>query len=270
MPDLQSVSSSESEFELVTCKSCSDNTQHEYDMCTESEVDSTELNLVLDNPIRNSPLQFYEYVDPETRSDYCVPWMYNFLNHENFGHSDDLAPNAIGDMLTQRARYLLDICAPYPSDAEDIQERSGLGRFMVYAISETQFLIEDSENWGCTTDNEVPEWTFVSKDQLEYPTFSLPKWYALECAKLSGIDSLDEAVIGCYDVPMGNTYLEGAEWCLDRGKNYPGDPEGQDNLGRFNVSKLDNDIYLVLDSARGFTVELPAKLLQNDTYYGDN
>ncbi|KAG7097893.1 hypothetical protein E1B28_005206 [Marasmius oreades] len=229
---------------------------------SESDPESTASSLVIGR--RAYSCVDYEYVPPETRREYCPEYLHNELNNDYYGFETDDAPNMFGDPLATRARYWLDLIAPYPGDVPGDHETEFLGRFTVYQISDELYCIEDSRYDGLTFPHcETPQWLYLEVSKLEDPEFRIGEWYARERSIMFDIP-LDLDRYGNMG-QMENAIADAIEKALAMGGPYPGDTpyaESLDPSSRFYVTKAGPEKYSIWDWCYDTRYGLDAKLLK--------
>ncbi|KAF8831165.1 hypothetical protein HHX47_DHR1000004 [Lentinula edodes] len=257
MPSLQAASDSDVELE-------GDITTGPYTW------DNSDLDNVYCNECRIGPdyvsIDHLEYIPPKEKFSSRLTWMYHEMNHPNYGYASHPLPSCIDNILAQRAMYILDEAAPYPTD---LHREKSLGRFYVYPISEEQYCISDSEYFAIDhPDYESFEWVFVPRSLLEDPKFSLPQFYAIERAKMlkTHIQPQKLHIFALYR--MQDAYAEGIEKWLSRIRDLPGNVPADmlNDAPRFAARRYDLDSYQIYDMYREFQVLLPLKNLRNPLF----
>ncbi|KAJ3963622.1 hypothetical protein EV361DRAFT_985947, partial [Lentinula raphanica] len=256
MPSLQALSESEeSEYEINN------------DLPT---WDDEDLNELYQDECRLGPdytsVDHLEQMPKKRRFTSRLNWMYHELNHPNYGYASHPLPSCIDDMISQRAMYLLDSAAPYPTDVNQKQE---FGRFYVYPISDKDYCISDSDYFAVEHPGyENFEWVYISRARLEDPSFSPARYYAIERARMMNKTIRPEKlnVLSLYQ--MKDAYAEGIEKWLSRIDHLPGNVPADDlnDSPRFAARRYDDENYQIYDMYREFQILLPSKNLRNPLF----
>ncbi|KAF5344698.1 hypothetical protein D9757_015061 [Collybiopsis confluens] len=187
------------------------------------------------------------------------PWMYSHINHFTYGFEADSLPEEIGDILAQRATYLLDLATPYPFDIN--QGERNFGRFYVYAVDEKQYCISDTEYYFDPANPEAEnfDWIFVDRTQLENNVFMLPLWYAIERAKKLNRQIQSSSLEYLKEFQMKDTYNHAIKIWMNRSEfaeNY--------KSSRFTSQPVDSENYELADQLIKSQFVVPKALMKNE------